>query len=409
MVKLLGMLLAMAKKECLQLSRDRLTAALLISVPVAQILLFGFAIELSPRQWPGAWVSVKDVSQTINNSPTDQLIQEKFFESLKKSEWLHLPEQATSEAAAQSQLVRGDIKFILYWPEQASTYLRQHQAIPITLIGDSSDPYVSAATALITRAFQQNDVSQANKESKTETNSIDQNQQSKNPSADSSSTQSTSIDTGAGRMTLTTVPKFSLAQGSGAYLVPALTGVILTLTLTLMAAFSLVRERERGTWDGLLSTPANASVIVFGKLLPYLGIGLLLFGLLQFVAHGLFGSHFASSAQWIAALGFMLGQLGLGACLSLLASTQMQAMQLGVFFYLPSILLSGFMFPFHAMPAWARQLGELLPLTHFLRVLRADLFRQASSSIQLSLAIPIFIFACLMLLLAVLGYRRRIT
>ena len=389
MGRLWRMLVAIAKKECLQLSRDRLTAALLLSVPIAQILLFGFAIELAPRHWPGAWVSVNSVLQATSSKETDTLVQQGFFKSLQQSDWLNLPEQPISQVQAQKLLTNGEIRFILYWPEKPSYYLMRNQAIPITLIGDASDPYVPAAMALFSRAFQNSGIKQqGNKQTNKEV---------------------VSIDTSIGEMTLTMQSQFALERGSGAYLVPALTGVILTLTLTLMAAFALVREQERGTWDGLLSTPAGAGVIVFGKLLPYLGIGLLLFGLLQIVAHLLFGSHFASTAQWLAALGFMLGQLGLGACLSLLARTQMQAMQLGVFFYLPSILLSGFMFPFHAMPAWARGLGELLPLTHFLRVLRADLFRGANSATQLSLAIPIFIFATAMLSIAILGYRKRIS
>lgn len=388
MPRLWRMLVAIAKKECLQLSRDRLTAALLLSVPLAQILLFGFAIELAPRHWPGAWVKVSNDPQHASNAGADTLIQRGFFDHLKKSEWLDLPEQAISDATAQQRLIRGDIKFILYWPEKPSYYLMQHQAIPITLTGDASDPYVPAAMALIARTFQKSAINQS------------QHKQE--------SPEITHIETGIGDMSLTMQPRFALEQGSGAYLVPALTGVILTLTLTLMSAFALVREQERGTWDGLLSTPAGAGVIVFGKLLPYLGIGVLLFGLLQIVAHQLFGSHFASAAQWLAAIGFMLGQLGLGACLSLIARTQMQAMQLGVFFYLPSILLSGFMFPFHAMPAWARGLGELLPLTHFLRVLRADLFRGADTTAQLELALPIFIFTAVMLTIAILGYRKRI-
>lgn len=211
-----------------------------------------------------------------------------------------------------------------------------------------------------------------------------------------------------GSLQLNIQPRYELKHGSGSYLVPALTGVILTLTLTLMSSFAMVREQERGTWEGLLSTPAGAAVIVFGKLLPYAILGLILFGALQIVSHILFETAWASPMQWLAAVGFSLGQLGLGACLSLLARNQLQSMQLGVFFYLPSILLSGFMFPFHVMPSWAQVIGEILPLTHFLRVVRADLLHNADANLLLSLAWPIALFAFLMLTLSITGYRRLI-
>ena len=385
MLKLWRMLWAIAMKECLQLSRDRLTAALLISVPIAQVLLFGFAIELAPRHWPGAWVTVPAEKSLAADAESDGLVTNGFFKSIKKSGWLDLPEKAMTEAEANMALVRGDVRFVLYWPEKPSQYLLQNQTVPLQLIGDVSDPYVPAAMALFRQTLETKGIPQKNGD------------------------QRIQFELPFGEVALNMQSRFSLNQGSGAYLVPALSGVILTLTLTLMSAFALVRERERGTWDGLLSTPAGAGVIIFGKLLPYLGIGMILFGVLQLVSHFLFASGFASAAQWGAAACFMLGQLGLGACLSLLAKNQMQAMQLGVFFYLPSILLSGFMFPFHAMPAWAKYIGEALPLTHFLRVLRADLFRGADSLTQFQLGAPIFLFTAIMLIIAISGYRKRVS
>ncbi len=146
---------------------------------------------------------------------------------------------------------------------------------------------------------------------------------------------------------------------------------------------------------------------MLGKLLPYLGIGTVLFGLLLALAHGLFGTSLGGPALWFAAGLFMVANLGLGLTLSFMARTQMQAMQMGVFFYLPSILLSGFMFPFHAMPGWARFIGELLPLTHFLRCLRAALIRGADATTVLSLAWPIGVFALVVLWAALLGSHRR--
>lgn len=318
--------------------------------------------------------------------PEDAALNRELLQWIANDGLLNLAPTPLSDAQAQTELRSGRARFILYLPAQPSSALHKGEQLPLRLVADFSDPAMPSVAALLGQVLA--DAS------------------STVPGASRIEVQPRSYRVGNANLTLE--PKFALPRGSGSYLVPALAGVILTLTLTLMAAFSLVRELERGTWDGLLSTPASALAIVLGKLLPYAVLGLALFAVLQWVAHLLFGSAFASLGQWLSAICFVLGQLGLGACLSLLARTQMQAMQLGVLFYLPSILLSGFMFPFHAMPVWAKTLGELLPLTHFLRVLRADLFRQAELPILLALNWPIVWFASLVLGLAIMGYRRRL-
>ena len=180
------------------------------------------------------------------------------------------------------------------------------------------------------------------------------------------------------------------------------------LMLTLMAALCVVREQERGTWNALRTTPLTAGHIVVGKLWPYLWLGLGQYTLLQGLAWALFATPWASLALWTLALVFMMGQLGLGLCLSLWARQQLQAVQLGIFFYLPSLLLSGFMFPLHAMPSWAQTLAELLPLTHFLRAMRAELFRQADPAMVWQLGWPVSVFACVVLWGSWAGYRRRV-
>jgi ABC-2 type transport system permease protein len=217
-----------------------------------------------------------------------------------------------------------------------------------------------------------------------------------------------SASAAAGPVDLRIETLYAMRHGAGEYLVPALAGVILTLTLTLLSALSIVREVERGTWHGLLTSPAGATAIVLGKLATYFILGVLLFVALTALAAWLFGTALGGWALWFAAALFMLANLGLGLTISLLARTQMQAMQMGVFFYLPSILLSGFMFPFHAMPAWARAIGDALPLTHFLRCLRASLTRGGDNSTVLELAWPIALFATLALLVAIRGAYKRI-
>jgi ABC-2 type transport system permease protein len=385
-----------AKKELWQLSRDRLTAILLISVPVAQILLFGFAIDLSPKHWPSAWVSTAPEIATKTDAQ-DREIQSFIIEKFNQTQLLSIRPLPMSERDAYAALQKGEVRLVLHIPSAPSQYLIQSQALPITLLFDGSDPYVAMSAAMLGSSLASELAG---------TSTINETPVLSAASKERAVTQ-LQFQTELGKISVTQQSAFLPTAHSGAYLVPALVGVILTLTLTLMAAFSMVRERERGTWLSLMSTPVSASLIVFGKLAPYAAIGLFLFALLQVVAHFLFETPWASAAHCFAACCFILGQLGLGASLSLFAKTQMQAMQLGVFFYLPSILLSGFMFPFHAMPSWAQTIGECLPLTHFLRVLRADLFRQTNGSVLMELSLPIAVFATLMLCIAILGYRRQ--
>ncbi len=346
---------AIAHKELLQILRDRLTLALLIGVPLAQILLFGFAIELAPRHWPTAWVASAPADDDARHA-------ERWLDD---QGWLRIERHSGSLDEALAWMQRGEVRFIVVWPALPSA------ATPMRLLADLSDPFAAAALAGLQRELAE----------------------PASPGA---------------RLDLALEVRHAARKTAGEYLVPALAGVILTLTLTLLAALAIVREVERGTWHGLLTSPAGAGAIVLGKLACYLGLGVLLYAALTGLASALFHSPPTGAALAGVALLFMLANLGLGLSLSLLARTQMQAMQLGVFFYLPSILLSGFMFPFHAMPAWARGIGEALPLTHFLRCLRAALIRGADAATMASLAWPIALFAVLALSLAWAGAYRQI-
>ena len=375
-----SMFMAMAIKEFWQLSRDRLTSILLISVPLAQIILFGFAIELTPKNWPGAWViDGVEIQQSATLKTANRQLQELALTKIREARWISLPDKASGLAQAQADMVSGKVKFILHFPIMTQAHFDQTAQVTLRLESDDSDPQVLAASALIVNKINQ------------ELRAVSA-QQSDQPLIGKVELQS----------------RFAITEGSGAYLVPALAGVVLTLTLILMAAFSLLRERERGTWDSLRSTQVTAPILVLGKMLPYFAIGIFLFFVMQCVSFFLFNSPFASLMQWCVAIFFIVCQLGVGVCISFVAKTQMQAMQIGVFFYLPSILLSGFMFPFHAMPSWARSIGEALPLTHFLRVLRADLFRHADTTTLISLAWPIVLMAFVLISVAMAVYHKRL-
>lgn len=378
---------AVARKEWLQLRQDRLTLALLVGVPLAQILLFGFAISLAPQHWPAAWVADSTV-RSESTAPADTALDARLTQAMQ-AHWretglLALQEHPLSPQEADQALQRGDVRLVLYWPASPSVFVGTGQALPLRLEVDFSDPWAQAVVAQWGDSLSWG-LAKAAKQA----------------------TGPVAIQWQGMPISLQVQGRYRLPAKDGAYMMPALSGVILTLTLTLMAALCVVREQERGTWDALRTTPLSAGHIVVGKLLPYFLLGVGQYALLQALAWSLFDTPLASPALWALALVFMLGQLGLGLCLSLGARQQLQAVQLGIFFYLPSLLLSGFMFPLHAMPNWAKWVAEFLPLTHFLRAMRAELFRGADPGMVWHLGWPVLAFAVAVLCLGWLGYRRR--
>lgn len=379
---------AVARKEWLQLRHDRLTLALLAGVPLAQILLFGFAISLAPKQWPAAWVAdaaVRAESPTTPNGSLDDRLTQAMLAHFREAGLLALQDQPMSALQAEQALQRGEVRLVLHWPAEPSGFVLAGQSLPLRLESDLSDPWAQAVVAQWGDSLSWGLAKAARQ-----------------------GAQPVPISWQGLPISLQVQGRYRLPDKDGAYMMPALSGVILTLTLTLMAALCVVREQERGTWDALRTTPLSAGHIVVGKLLPYFLLGVGQYALLQVLAWTLFDTPLASVSLWALAMVFMLGQLGLGLCLSLWARQQLQAVQLGIFFYLPSLLLSGFMFPLHAMPSWARWLAELLPLTHFLRAMRAELFRQADPTVVWSLGWPVLAFAVTVLGAGWLGYRRRL-
>ena len=378
---------AVARKEWLQLRQDRLTLALLMGVPLAQILLFGFAISLAPQHWPAAWVAAPvEVAQAQSqvDPQLDARLTQAMLTYFKEGRLLDMRPQALSAELASQAMQRGEVRLVVHWPTAPSVFVHAGQALPVRVEADLSDPWAQAVVAQWGDSLSLGLVKAARDR-----------------------ISALPIDWRGLSVNLQMQGRHRLPDKDGAYLMPALSGVILTLTLTLMAALCVVREQERGTWDALRTTSLTAAHIVVGKLWPYLCLGLFQYALLQGLAWTLFDTPWASPTLWALALVFMLGQLGLGLCLSLWAHQQLQAVQLGIFFYLPSLLLSGFMFPLHAMPNWAKALAECLPLTHFLRAMRAELFRAAEPAVVWRLGWPVMLFAVMVLCISWLGYRRR--
>jgi ABC-2 type transport system permease protein len=353
---------AIAVKEALHIARDRLTLALLISVPLVQLLLFGFAIDLHPKNLPTALLAHED----------DGLVR-RAVEELETIGYFKIVARTSDPAEAERWLAASRVQFILALPEGFSRCAVTGARPQIRLVADATDP---VASIVATQAAEARYAQSAVRHSLP--------------------------------VRLAVELRYNPAGTSRLFVVPGLLGVVLTLTLTLVAALTLVRERERGTYELLLLLPIPRSAILLGKLLPYFVLGFGLFGVLIAACGLLLQLPWPPiSAAFLSVVAvFVVANLGLGIVLSLCARNQMQAMQLAIFFYLPSMLLSGFMFPFHGMPVWARTLGEMLPLTHFLRVIRGVLLKQLPAEAIWPISWPIALFAALASLLALVLFRR---
>lgn len=338
-----------ALKQWRQLLRDRVTAALVFGVPIAQLLLFGFAIDLEVRHWPAAWVSAEG-----------SFIEQTTKARIQQSGWLDVIAD-TDHNTAQSMLVAGTVRFVVSWPAHAEAHLANGNPVRVIAAYDASDPWVTQAALGAIRVLNQSAVAQS--------------------AADASAH--------VGPFTIELEPRFGRHANAGPqsarWVLPGLIGVVLTLSLTLLGALCVVREVERGTWDGLRMSAARPLEIMVGKLLPYVVIGMLMLGALLLLCRMAFALPISSVPLIVATIAFIAANLMLGLVISLIAKSQFQAMQLGVFVYLPSILLSGFLFPPHVMPAWARGIGEALPLTHYLPIVRAAMVREAPGGIVVNL------------------------
>lgn len=359
-------LLAVAAKETLHMLRDRLTLALVLTVPLVQILLFGYAIELHPKNLPTALLAHEN----------DEFVA-RVARELESLGYFRVVARTSDAREADRWLAQSRVQFVLRVPQDLGLKILTGGQTQLTLIADATDPVASIAATQTASAYYSAGITQ----------------QSRLP------------------VRLDIERRYNAEGASRLFIVPGLLGVVLTLTLVLLAALSFVRERERGTFETLVTLPIPRSALLLGKLAPYFVLGCLLFVGLLVACTWLVGLpwHGLTPALATTAASFVAANLALGITLSLIARNQMQAMQLGVFFYLPSMLLSGFMFPFYGMPAWAQNLGELLPLTHFLRVIRGVLLKDLPDPAVWSLAWPIAAFAVVTAFIAFMLYRKRLS
>ena len=328
----------MLRKEFTQLRRDRLTFGMMLGIPLLQIVVFGFLVRTEVRDIPLAFVD--DARTTESRELLRRLLNTHNFKFVG---------QLASRDEIEAVLQRGKASAVLVVPPEFSRDIARGTPASAQLVIDASDPLTAssaisgAATAALATQAALSGLAGAR----------------------------------AAPFTLSIRPRYNPALRDAVNIVPGLIGVILTITLVMIMSLSLVRERERGTLEQLIVTPISKTAVILGKILPFLGIGFVQVTVVLIAARVIFRvpSEGSLLLLYVFALLFMLGMLALGIFMSTLARTQTQALQLSLLVMLPSILLSGFMFPLAAMPRVARIAGALLPVTHFLTALRGILLK----------------------------------
>lgn len=360
------------RKEFVQLRRDRLTLAMLIGIPLIQLILFGYAINGDPKHLP-------TVVATVDNSPISRSV----IRAIENTGYFDI-QGLVSEAEAERQISAGLVQFAIVLPSDFSRKLLRGEHPVIAVYGDASDPSTSggaiaALNQLPSQALQT---------------------ELRGPLAH--------LRTKEAPFELRVHRRYN-PEGITAYnVVPGLMGIILVMTLVMMTAMAMTRERERGTLENLLATPVKPIEVMMGKILPYVVIGYLQVLMVYIASRVLFdvpmfGSYLLLT---VSVLIFIIATLVVGFLFSTVARTQLQAMQMAIFFFLPNIMISGFMFPFRGMPTWAQWIGEALPVTHFLRVVRGVMLKGSTLAEVGHEMWPMLAFTLIVGALAMLRYRQ---
>ncbi len=364
---------AMIVKEFIQLKRDRLTLAMIVVIPLMELLVFGYAINMTPRHLPLAVLSADDSDLARD-----------FIAAVRNTGYFDIRAEVTTEAEAERLIRSGRVIALLQIPPGFGRKLRRGVRPQVLLVTDATDPVttsgaVSAITALGPRVF---------------------------PRA----------LRGPHRDLLYKPPPFELivqkrynpAGKTAINIVPGLIGVILTMTMLVFTGLAVTREVERGTMEALLATPLRPVEIMLGKIAPYIIVGFVQLAIIMSAGRLLFGVPLFGppTVLLLFTLIFIAANLAMGYTISTIARNQLQAVQMSFFFFLPSILMSGFMFPFHGMPLWARVIGEMLPLTHYLRIVRGIMLKGAGFADLAREGFALLVFMLAVMIIAVLRFRR---
>jgi ABC-2 type transport system permease protein len=333
---------AIVLKEFIQMRRDRVTFGMMVGIPLMQLLLFGFAINSDPRHLPTA-IRLGDQGPFART----------LVAALRQSEYFSVTREAATEAEAARLLRRGEVQFVINIPEDFSRRLLRGEHPTVLIEADASDPAATgpaiAAARMLANSIFDRDLNGPLARLRGKPSPVDFRVHAQyNPE---------------------NITQYNV--------VPGLMGVVLTMTMVVITALAITRERERGTMENLLATPVRPIEVMVGKIVPYIAVGYIQVTLILIASHLLFHVPMVGSLVLVYAVSllFIAANLAVGVTFSAIAKNQLQAVQMAFFFFLPSILLSGFMFPFRGMPIWAQWIGSILPNTHFLRIVRGILLK----------------------------------
>jgi len=363
----------MVVKEFVQMRRDRLTFAMMVGIPLLQLILFGYAINSDPRHLPTAVI-------LADNGREGRTL----LHAIQNTTYFDFVQQFKTEAEGHEALARGDVQFVINIPENFTRDLLRGDRPSILVEADATDPgttsnAIGSLNVLLNTALQ-NDL--------------------KGPLAFLAGTP--------GPIDVRVHALYNPEAITQYNIVPGLIGVVLTMTMVMITALAITRERESGTMENLLSMPVRPLEVLIGKIIPYILVGYIQIGLILFAAHFLFRVPMAGSLPLLLLITFVfiVANLAMGVTFSTVAENQRQAIQMGFFFFLPNILLSGFAFSFRGMPDWAQAIGELLPLTHFLRIVRGILLKGNGLAEVAPEIWPIALFTVVALAIGVKRYRQ---
>ena len=352
--------------------RDRMTFGMMIMVPVIQLTLFGFAINSDPRHLP-TLLYLEDNSSAVRS----------IVSGLSQSSYFDIKGQVLSAEAGTRALQSGEAAFVVTVPAGFTRALLRGDRPDLLIEADASDPSAASnALGMINQTVQ----SALRPELKGEWAPLNQGEPPVN----------------------IVIHRMYNPEGISQYnIVPGLLGVILTMTMIMITSIAMTRETERGNMENLLAMPARPWEVMVGKITPYVGVGLIQTAIVLLAAYYVFHVPFFGS-PWIMALGvglFIVANLAVGFTFSTIARTQMQAMQMTFFFFLPSMMLSGFMFPFRGMPDWAQAIGQIFPLTHFLRIVRSVMLKGSDLAAMWPNIWPMLLFIVVAMTVAMMRYR----
>jgi len=358
--------MAMLIKEFIQLRRDRISFGMIIMIPLMQLMLFGYAINTNPRHLPTAVLlqEQSDLGRSI-------------LKALENTEYFEITHEVKDEKEFDHLLASGSVLFAIEIPANFERAVRRGERPALLVAADATDP-VAAGSALAA-------LSQLITTALAHDRGVP--------------------DSGQAAFEIRAHARYNPAGTTALNIVPGLVGTILTMTMLIFTALSVTREIERGTMESLLSMPITPIEIMLGKIIPYIMVGFIQASLIIGIGIALFGVPMIGNLGLLAALStlFITTNLSIGYTFSTLAQNQLQAMQMSMMFFLPNILLSGFMFPFAGMPLWAQWIGEALPLTHYLRIVRSIMLKGSTLP---DLQVDTLMLAGLMLIAMIIAVRR---